>query len=211
MIAPTFRVVDQSNYSRKDTLLIKHAIGVILKEFVEQLDGNDKLFEGLAIEVADHRTDELLQYRALGLSYPNRNLDYIPSQLNLFDMTVASGVVSMELAHSIVARLFQNMTVSNDVVHYLYNVQMLKLVTNSNFAFKMWFGGAIKVVVPELAFGIKNKDRIMQMIADGKAPGGPNVYWSAPNSTQQVTAYTAAGEDDYALVKNYLFNRGFIV
>lgn len=143
---------------------------------------------------------DLKANNALGLSYlkkPIKNLNYFPMTTSTYDATIYSSVSSMELAHGLWYVLTGNSRECNDVIHWLYNENHL-IITEFDH-----YGTSIKIVVPDLAYGWKNREQIMSDIKSGKAEAGSNPYWSSPAHTGQQNIVRAELHE-IEHIKNFL-------
>lgn len=169
-------------YSTSDIFMIAYGFFAVCRNIQEQLApfiGQDReLFQDLSIKFVPEQDLELKRNNALGISFPNRNTNIIPPNLNRYMMTIYSGIYSMELVHSVIARLTGSMIICNDTVHYVYNVGRLKKIEYRTADIIKNYGGALEMVVPDLQYLWVNKDKIMDDVKNGRAPAGHNPYWS---------------------------------
>lgn len=135
---------------------------------------------GFPIEFTPEQNEELLEAGAIGLAYHDRNINVVPSHLNIRDMELASGIIAMERTHTMVWRVSDDFLLCNDLIHYGYNENMLYRWNFAHPQVLAKFGLNPRVVVPELATLWWKKDEIMKDIKSGKAIEGQNEYFTDP-------------------------------
>jgi hypothetical protein len=186
------------NYSEYDTNLIFSTFFKVLVELeksIRPFADTSLLFKDLEYEFVDHRNLELVEAGALALAWRDKNLVYVEPGQSFFQMQATSAVMAMELAHSAWNRLFyhEDRKAWNDIIHFLYNDGRLFVrdyVTEKNL---QRFGQSIKVVVPDMAYGIQNRKEIMAGIRSGAIKEGFNEYWADPalnKESDKVPAHT---------------------
>lgn len=194
-------------YSDKDIDLIGLGATRICKlayEMLAPLVDAGQVFKGLVIEFTDYRTPELLKYGAIGLAYRNRNINYVPAGLSMQMFTAYSGVIAMEMAHSLIERLTGDLRMGNDLVHWLYNEQKLQIHQyRSQWNLKR-HGGAVELIIPDLAYGWQNRKEIMDSIRSGKSKEGLHKYWSDPAWKGDVGAPVAATQHELEHLQHFL-------
>jgi len=181
--APVFP--QQSNYSRNDKYLISHVLWRGCKLVYQALSPvvgmqADIMYRGLRIEFTDVITKELEDYGAIGLSWRDRNVNYMPARMGQLDFQGYSGVFMMELTHSLIARLVNDHRMSNDLIHYLYNEGFLSVYEYWNALGVLKWRGSIKMILPDMRYAWENKEEIMAGIRSGKYAEGNHEYWSDP-------------------------------
>jgi hypothetical protein len=170
-----------SNYTNNDRILLVNATRRIsrevdfkLKPFIDV----SKTLADLKIEFTDSQTPELKEAGAIGIATLDKNVNMVPNHLNAWYLSIYSGTVAMELTHSLIGRLTKDRKKMNDVIHYLYNGQRLSRVDIQNKVYNKKLGGNMRLVIPDIAYGWKNQDRIIDEIRKGVAPKGKNPYWT---------------------------------
>jgi len=164
------------------------------------------MYKDLRYNFTDYMNDDLRESGAIGLATRDWNLVYVPTGLSLFQMTSISGVMAMELAHSLWRRNFHQEDTKgwNDVIHYLENEGRLKTEEYVSEQNLKRFGGAIKVVIPDIAYAILNRKEIMAGIRSGKYPEGFNEYWADPAATSKESSTVLAHKGELELIKHWL-------
>lgn len=202
---PTF-VFDDA-YSVQDTNLIGTAANKIAFDVYNMMSpfaDENLMYKDLIIEFVSERNTELKKYNALGLAYKNKNIDYIPKALGRWMFAPYTGMLSMELTHSIIMRLLGNRP-GNDIIHWLYNEGRLfrrEYVSQHNLKY---FGGSLTLVMPDMVYGWKNQQEIMDGIRSGKYKEGFHHYWSDPAWKGDPDAPVAAATNhEFEAVKNWL-------
>lgn len=190
------------NYSFADKRMISEALWFsqfVLRNQLEPLIGAKvgTVFKNLKIEFVSKRDEELIEAGAVGLAYRDRNKIFMPSKLaegwkknNRLDRLAFlshTGVLTMEETHSVVWRLgslpeFKNKAytsgqLANDLIHWLYNEGRL-IVKDCLSPYPQYFGRKLQIVIPDLAYGWKNRAEIMEGIKTGRYKEGKNKYWS---------------------------------
>lgn len=176
-----------------------------LHQMLQQFVDATYVFKDLQYEFVDHQNKTLRDAGAIGLATRDWNLIHVAPGQSFLQMQATSAVMSMEPAHSLWNRLFHNEDRKgwNDVIHYLYNEGRLfvrEYVTEANLK---RFGQSIKVVVPDLAYGIQNRKEIMAGIRSGKYREGYNEYWADPALGKEADVVPAHNHE-LELVKDWL-------
>lgn len=170
-----------SKYTNNDKFLLVNATRRISKEVDFRLGpfvDVSKALDDLKIEFTDSQTPELKKESAIGLASLDKNINMVPNHLNAWYLSIYSGTVAMELTHTLIGRLTKDRKKMNDIIHYLYNGQRLSKVDIQNKVYKKKLGGNMRLVIPDIAYGWKNQDRIIDEIRKGVAPKGKNPYWT---------------------------------
>jgi hypothetical protein len=216
MIPAWPRFVFDETYSDEDISLIGITINKItfdvylmMRPFVDE----NAMFKDLVIEFVPEPTSELKQYNAVGLAWKDRNLNLFPAGLarglknnsyfDKLDYQSRTGVLSMEETHSIFMRLINNLA-GNDVIHWLYNERFLKTAEHVTQRNLQLFGGSLKIVEPDVAYGWQKQQEIMDGIKSGKYKEGFNEYWSDPAYSRPMPEAIAAGEHELEHVREWL-------
>ena len=191
-------------YTPKDVGMLCSIVIKICQVFSQMLGGRTDLMDNMKVlEFTDTKTPELLSNNALGLSYPDRNLNYVPANLSRLMVAPYTGIVSMEAAHNLWYRITGDWRESNDVIHWLFNENHLityDYVSDGNFRA---YGGSIPIVLPDLKYGLANRQAIMNGIRAGRFIGAPNPYWSIAEAPS-VLKPVAAEEHELEHIKNFL-------
>lgn len=104
-------------------------------------------------------------------------------------------IMSMELAHFAIGSYYNDMTISNDLIHYAANMNIEPYVTWIRYRYLTktdWLlkrpATYIPIFVYNFPYLIKEKDRIMKEVINGTAPRGVNPYWAGSNGTPMPKA-----------------------
>lgn len=168
------------SYSRLDQNMIGTAtnrIAITVYRMLSPFADEDLMYKDLRIEFVPEQNLELRKYGALGLAYRNRNINNIPRGLGRWTFAAYTGLIAMELTHSVLMRLISHRA-GNDIIHYLYNEgRLLKMPYRSQWNLK-YFGGELTLVIPDMRYGWVNQGEIMEGIKSGKYKEGTHEYWS---------------------------------
>jgi hypothetical protein len=191
------------NYSYKDLSYIATAFTTICNHVMKEVKNFTKpeeIFKEMYTEAVGVRTQELIDYNAIGLAWVDGNTTYIPPGIDRFQISLRTSILSMEITHSIVGRITKNNKKMNDVIHYLYNANKLKNINTGGWVANV-LGLGTKIVFPELEWGMVHQDWIIEEIRKGTAPGGVNEYWTTTNNN---SAMTVADEHELEMTKQFL-------
>lgn len=204
MIYP-LRPIFDSRYSIKDRNIIETALNKIDFELWNRLrvlvgeKATDMAFLDLKTEITADPNHRLLGPGLGGVATRDINVNYCPLNPDRFQITLRSGVFSMERAHSLIKRLVPKGYTWIDVIHWLYNEQKLYTVDYRTLWNQFYFGGALKLVLPDITYGWLNQKEIMEGIKSGKYREGKDEYSSDGNPSR-----TYATEHELEHIRRYL-------
>lgn len=137
-------------------------------------------FKNLKKIVITKNKEDIPCPQALGCATPDAvyslYYDYLPME---------SVTISMEMAHAAIFNYFNDMKVSNDIIHYAANADVepyvkwitYKYRTKADFLLKRP-AISIPIYIYNLPYLALNKSQLMLEIKNGTAPKGKNPYWT---------------------------------
>ncbi|MGH9878918.1 MAG: hypothetical protein ACRD5H_14910, partial [Nitrososphaerales archaeon] len=129
-----------------------------------------------------------------------------PAHLSAFDLQLYSGVSSMEVSHSLWRRLINDTREWNDVIHLLYNLNLIQIQESLNAVSVLYWKKSMMYIVPDLSYGWNHRQEIMEGIRNGKYAdtGQTHKYWSDPTFAGPVPSVVAATEHELSYLREFI-------